>query len=168
MVEYVGGVNYGNHEKILLEIKKLMRDNAKEEIFLTVTSHGGPSGIGMSFYDTIRHVLKPNLITIGAGDVDSSGIIIFLSAERRLVTRHTTLLLHLAGRTFDSGKRYTANDMAVMVEEDRLKDEQYVSIVAERSNGKLSKKKVFELMERGTILSPELLVSYGLADGILG
>lgn len=165
-VEYFGMVNYATNERVLEEIRELAADSS-ERITLQVTSPGGPTGTAMSFYDTVRCLIRPRLTTIGSGDVDSSGIIIFLAGDKRYVTPHTTLLLHLAGRHFDEGKRYTASEMDAMLREDRLKDFQYASIVAEASQGRLDTKQVLTMMEKSTILTPLELVAYGLADAVL-
>lgn len=166
LIQYFGAVNYATSERVLHAIQERMQRSPGEEIFLTVTSAGGPTGTAMSFYDTVRAVLRPNLVTIGAGDVDSSGILIFLAGTRRFVTKHTTLLLHRAGRTFDGGKRFTAADLKAMFEEDELKDMQYASVVAHNS-GSLTTGQVLRMMDHNTILTPEQLVAYGLADAIL-
>ena len=167
MVEFFGMVSYAMTEKVVEEIQDLMHLDPAKEITMLVTSAGGPSGTAMGFYDTLRSVLKPRLTTIGSGDVDSSGIIVFLTGEKRYITKNTTLLLHLAGRTFDSGKRYTASEIDAIVREDRVKDFQYASILAERSRGRLTTEQVLSMMEKNTILTPLELVSYGLADEIL-
>ena len=167
IIEYLGTVNYATSERVLANIKGLMVDAHDEPICMIVTSTGGPTGTAMSFYDTIRYVLAPRLVTIGAGDVDSSGILIFLAGDERYITPHTTLLLHLAGRTFTGGIRFTASEIEIMVHEDRVKDLQYASVVAERSHGHLTAEKVLQLMERNTLLLPSDLVSFGLADAIV-
>lgn len=167
MLEYLGVVNYGTTERVLEEIRALYIEAPEEEIVLTVTSPGGPSGTAMGFHDHIQRVLKPNLTTIASGDVDSSGIILFLSGDRRYVTPNTTLLLHRAGRTFEGGKRITADELDAMLREDRLKDFQYASVVADRSGSRLTSEKVLSLMDANTILTPTDLVAYGLADEIL-
>lgn len=166
-VEYFGTVNYATNERVLEEIREHVLTNPTAPITLQVTSPGGPTGTAMSFYDTVRSVLKPKLITIGSGDVDSSGIIIFLAGDARYVTPHTTLLLHLAGRIFGEGQRFTVAEMDAMLREDRLKDFQYASVVAERSHGRLTSEQVLQMMEKNTILTPIELVTYGLADRIL-
>jgi ATP-dependent protease ClpP protease subunit len=166
LIEYLGTVNYATSERALCAIKAKMA--AGRTPTMLVTSAGGPSGTAMSFYDTVRYVLKAPLVTIGSGDVDSSGIIIYLSGEQRYVTKHTTLLLHPAGRSFDPGKRYTVPEMAAMVAEDRLKDAQYASVVAECSRGTLSQADVLSLMDIHTVLRPEDLLRYRLADAVLG
>lgn len=167
MIEYLGMVNYATSERILEEIRDLVSENPEGEISMLVTCAGGPSGTAMGFYDTVRSVIKPKLTTIGSGDVDSSGVIIFLAGDKRYVTKNTTLLFHLAGSSFESGKRYTANEIDAILREYRLKDFQYASIVAERSNGRLTSEQVLSMMEKNTILTPLELVSYGLANAIL-
>lgn len=167
MVNWNGGVNHATSQEVLDRIKLLLQNDKDAPVYLTVTSPGGGTGIGMGFYDTIKTVYKPNLTTIGTGDVDSSGIIVFLSGDKRYITPNTTLLLHLAGRTFDGGKRFTAQEMESMLREDTLKDFQYASVVSERSGGKLSTEKVLDMMAKSTVLSAEEAMHYGLAHEIL-
>ncbi len=166
-LQWIGGVSGGMLADITDRIQALLIENAAEPIHLIVTSHGGPTGIGMSFYDTMRSVYKPNLLTIGSGDVDSSGIIVYLSGETRYITPNTTLLLHLAGRTFDSPKRLTTPEMESIVKEDKLKDFQYASVIADRSNGRLTVQEVLDLMANNTVLTASEAVSLGIAHAIL-
>lgn len=165
--DYLGKVNYATNERVLTKIREITLLQPNEEIFMTVTSPGGPSGTGMSFFDHIRYVLKPNLVTIGSGDVDSSGMLIFLSGYKRYITKHTTGLLHLAGRIFEEGTRFTASDMEAMLKEDRIKDEQYAEVVAHSTDGKLTATSVLELMKKNTILTAEDFIKYGLAQQII-
>ncbi len=166
-LEYLGVVNYATNERVLINIKNLMIERPSETIYLSVTSPGGPTGTAMSFYDQVNSVLKPKLVTIGSGDVDSSGIIIFLCGDKRYMTRHTTVFFHLAGRTFDGTKRFTALDLEAMAREDKIKDLQYATLVAERSRGRLTREKVLSMMEKNTLSTPEEMVAYGLADKVL-
>jgi ATP-dependent Clp protease, protease subunit len=166
-IEWIGGVNYDNYEHVLGQIKDLMREDRTAAIDLLVTSHGGPSGVGMSFYDTVRHVLRPNLVTIGAGDVDSSGLILFLTGTTRYLTPHTTLMLHMAGRTFGNEQRFCAADVKGMLQEDSIKDRYYAEIVAGASGGRLAPDDVLALMAKTTILTPSEMLELGLAHGIV-
>jgi ATP-dependent protease ClpP protease subunit len=166
VLEYIGTVSNATNEKIFAEVKRRMKKNPVEEICLTVTSTGGPSGAAMCFYEMMRSILRPKLTTIGIGDVDSSGVIIFLSGSRRLISRRTTMLLHLAGRRFDPNVRFTAPELEAMALEDRLKDRQYAEIISNTSRN-LSIADVLNMMEQNTVLSPEQLLDYGLALGYL-
>lgn len=166
-LEWLGGVSYSNLELTLSGIKKFIKEDPKREIHLLVNSFGGGTGIGMSFYDTVRTWLKPKLYTIGSGDVDSSGVLIFLSGEKRFLTPNTTMLLHLGGRTFDKEKRFSTGDMENILKEDKLKDFQYASVVSEATEGKCTPEKILELMSQNTILTAEEAVNMGLAHTIL-
>lgn len=166
-VHWTGSVTSEAVEKATSSIEKILKKSQTAPINLIVTSPGGTSGTAMSFYDTMKLVYRPTLYTIGSGDVDSAGIIIFLTGSRRFLSPNTTLLLHLAGRTFPAGKRVTTVEMEAMLKEDKLKDFQYASIVSEQSNGRLSAQDVLDLMANNTVLTPTEAVDYGLAHGIL-
>lgn len=167
MLEWLGGVDYTNLQKILTGMKELMLDDSESEIQLLVNSYGGTTGIGMSFYDAVASWLKPNLTTIGSGDVDSSGIIVFLSGRNRFLTKNTTLLFHLAGRTFGMEKRFSTLDLENILKEDKLKDYQYACVVSDATLGKFSPEKVLEIMKNNTVLTAEEAVSMGLAHKVL-
>lgn len=165
-LRYVGSVTRQASERALKEIEKLIAKDPLAEVGLFISSPGGTTGAAMSFFDTVRQVLKPALVTIGSGDVDSSGVIILLAGDRRYLTKNTTMLLHSAGRYF-SNQRYTVKEMEAMLAEDRLKDAQYAALLAERSRGGLSTEKALALMEAQTVLSPARAVELGLADAVL-
>jgi ATP-dependent Clp protease protease subunit len=166
-IEWLGGVNFDNLDSTLKKIKSLMDEDPQDEIHLLINSFGGATGIGMSFYDAMTAWMRPNLVTIGSGDVDSSGIIIFLSGKKRFITKNTTLLLHLGGRTFGTDKRFTTADMESIIKEDNLKDYQYACVVADATKGKYSPEKILELMSKNTILTASEAVNMGLAHKVL-
>jgi ATP-dependent Clp protease, protease subunit len=166
-MEWFGGVSYSNLEKVIVGMKELMAQDPKEEIQLTVNSFGGITGIGMSFYDSVKSIHKPNLTTIGSGDVDSSGIIVFLAGDKRYLTKNTTMLLHLGGRTLESAKRFSTADLEDILREDKLKDYQYACVVADSTDGRCTTEKVLEMMSNNTILTAEEAVNLGLAHKVL-
>lgn len=166
-VEWLGGVNFDNLQTVLNKIKKLVEEDPAEEIYLVVNSYGGPTGVGMSFYDAVESWLRPNLTTVGSGDVDSSGIIVFLAGEKRYLTKNTTLLFHLAGRTFSTEKRFSTADLENILKEDKLKDYQYACVVSDRTNGRYSPEEVLNLMKNNTVLTALEAVQMGLAHKVL-
>lgn len=166
-VEWLGGVNYENQREVLRGIKSLLAVDREQDIYLVVSSYGGATAIGMGFYDTVRSVFKPNLVTIGSGEVDSSGIVVLLSAEKRFVTKNTTFLLHMGGRTFDNGIRFTNVEIENMLKESRLRDYQYACVLADATNGRSTPEKILDLMAKDTILTAEEAVNLGLAHKVL-
>lgn len=166
-VEWFGGVSHENLRNAVGKIKELLALDREAEVNLIVNSPGGATGIGMSFYDLIRSVLKPTLTTVGTGDVDSSGVIVFLAGTKRYLTRNTTLLFHLAGRTFGTEKRFSTADLEDILKEDRLKDYQYACVVSDATEGRLTPEKVLEMMKKNTVLTAEEAVSLGIAHKVL-
>jgi ATP-dependent Clp protease, protease subunit len=166
-IEWLGGVNYEKLQSTLDRVKILMQEKPNDEIQLVINSYGGCTGIGMSFYDAVRSWLRPNLITIGTGDVDSSGVLIFLAGKRRYLTKNTTMLLHLAGRTFEGDRRFSTKDMSDMLNEDKLKDYQYACVIADATAGKSTPESILALMARNTIITSEEAVRMGLAHKVL-
>jgi hypothetical protein len=69
-----------------------------------------------------------------------------LAGERRFLTKNTTMLFHLAGRTFAECKRFTTADMENMLKEDRLKDYQYACVIADRTNGAYDPERIIDMM----------------------
>ncbi len=174
-VEWLGSINYSNLENTLGRIKGLFSIDAEAPITLLVNSFGGTTGIGMSFYDAMRTWLPANLTTIGSGDVDSSGIVVLAAGIKRYITKNTTLLLHLAGRTFPGEKRFSTADIEAMMKEDRLKDYQYACVISdacmEKHKGesalKYTPEKILELMSKNTLLTAEEAVNMGIGHAVL-
>lgn len=166
-LEWLGGVTFENLQTVISRVKELMIKEPNEEIHLMVNSYGGPTGVGMSFYDAVKSWMRPNLITIGSGYVDSSGVIVFLAGERRYLTKNTTLLFHLAGRTFGEGKRFSTLDMENMLKEDKVKDYQYACVVSDATGGRYTPERILELMAANTVLTAEEAVNMGLAHRVL-
>lgn len=166
-IEWFGGVNHDNLRNTVTKIKELMAEDPQSKVSLLVNSPGGATGIAMSFYDTMHSVLKPDLATIGTGDVDSSGVIVFLAGTKRYLTRNTTLLFHLAGRTFGTEKRFSTADLEDILKEDKLKDYQYACAVSDATAGRLEVEKVLDMMRKNTVLTAEEAVSLGIAHKVI-
>ncbi len=167
ILSWFGGVTYENLEKTIEGIKKLLSQNTEQEVCLLINSYGGVTGIAMSFFDFVNSLFNLKLVTVGSGDVDSSGIIVFLAGRERILTKNTTMLLHLAGRTFDQSKRFSTADMENMLKEDKLKDYQYASLLAEATGDKYSTEHILGLMAQSTILTAEEALHMGLAHRII-
>src|SRR4051812_18347992 len=63
-LEYFGTVNYSTNERILNLIKEGLVNYPEDELYLAVTSAGGPTGTALSFYDSVRSILHADITTI--------------------------------------------------------------------------------------------------------
>lgn len=166
-VEWTGSISQESSNKVSAKIKSLMKKDPKKNINLIITSPGGPTGVGMSFYDLMTKVIRPNLCTIGSGDVDSAAVIVFLAGRERILTANTTLLIHMAGRVFNTPKRFTTTEISSILKEDTLKDQQYATVLSQASGGKLSYSKALSLMGKAVVLEPKDAIRFGLAHKII-
>lgn len=166
-IEWLGGVNYDNERQATQRLRELMMEDGDEEICLVINSYGGATAIGLSFHDVVKSVLKPNLVTVGSGEVDSSGLLVFLAGSKRYLTKNTTMLLHLGGRTLEDSQRFSTAEIEGMLKEMRLKDYQYACLAADATEGRCTPERLLELMSKDTILSAEEAVNLGLAHKVL-
>lgn len=166
-LQWVGGVNYGNFSDTICRMRELLDKDREEVINLLISSPGGQTGVAMSFYDLVKSIYRPRLWTVGAGDVDSSAIVLFLAGEKRFLTANTTMFIHLGGRTLDGDRRFSSSEINSMAKEDEIKDRQYATLLAKESGGILSVKEVLTMMNRNTVLTAEDAVRLGLADMII-
>ncbi len=162
VVPWFGPVNTENMAKVTAELVKLHKEDREARITLAMTSAGGWSSIGFSFYDLIRGMKLP-LDTIGSGFVDSMGVIIFLAGEQRFVTPHTNMLIHEARRYFQDKETVTRRDARANQEESDLYQSFYSGIVQERTGGRIVPAKLEEMMLHNTVLNPDQMIELGIA-----
>lgn len=167
MVYWLGGVNQDNYEKVLTRIIELHEENAKEWITLLITSPGGSRAISAAFYDLVKYVLKPRLRTVGLGEVDSCGMLVFVAGEERLVAPRTTFYFHELSRDFDEKTHLRASELREMTHEVMFTQGLQAMAVADATNGKHQPEEILRLMERETSLNAEELVKMGIAHRIL-
>lgn len=165
-VQWIGSVNYNNFSDVTEKIINLQEKNKNQPINLLVSSPGGQTGIAMSFYDLMNGFYRPNLQTIGSGDVDSSAIVVFLTGRKRFITSNTTMFIHLGGRTMDGDRRFSSAEINSMAKEDTIKDRQYAALLAKES-GRLTTEEVLRLMHRNTVLTAVEVVKFGFAHRLI-
>ena len=167
MVYWLGGINQDNYEKVLTKVIKLYEENPEEWITLLITSPGGSRAISAAFYDFVKHVLKPRLRTIGLGEVDSCGMLIFVAGDQRFVAPRTTFYFHEMSREFDEKTRLRASELREIVKEVYYTQGLQAMAVADCTNGKHQPEDILRLMERETSLNAEDLLKMGIAHRIL-
>ena len=165
-VGWIGSVDEENFKKVSGDIGRLMKKSKKKPIYLIVNSGGGSTAAGFGFYDMMM-LFKPNLVTIGTGDVSSIAIIVWLAGKKRFLTKHCSLFFHEIGRTFKGSSRYDTTEIRSVHENLTTDENFYAAIVAASSRGRLSKKQVIELLQKEKTLLPEEVRALGLAHAIV-
>ncbi len=127
---------------------------------LLINSFGSDTDSAMSFYSSVKKT-KPNIITVGLGSISSAAVLLFCSAEKRIISRRAYIILHpiktnFEGITLDVAKKM--NDFLT---------KNYSKAISETTNGKLTPKKIVEMMKENTLLTGEQAVSLGIATELL-
>lgn len=164
MITFMGRVEDKTCNETLSKIKELHLKN-DHPITLTVTSHGGSVPMSLAFYDIIR-LMRPNLRTIASGCVDSSAVIIWLSANTRAITPHTQMTLHPGSRSFGRDEKSTQQALECSIVGLAAYEKHYLQILVDSSRGKLSRAHAKRLNQKHTVLLPDDLLKLGLAQEI--
>lgn len=78
---------------LLKQLMFLDRDDPEKEITLYINSPGGEVQSGIAVYDFMTLMSAP-LTTVCIGTAASMGAILFLAGSRRIMTRHSRLMIH--------------------------------------------------------------------------
>ena len=165
IVPWFGAVNTENMSKVMAELVKLNKEDRDARITLFVMTAGGSSAIGFGFYDVVRGMNLP-IDTVGSGFVDSMGVIIFLVGKHRLVTPHTSMLIHEGRRYFSEKETITRRDSLAYQEESELYKGFYEGIVEENTDGRIAPTQLEDMMLHNTVLNPDRMIELGLAHGL--
>jgi ATP-dependent protease ClpP protease subunit len=161
-VTWFGSIDTQNAAKVVTDIMKFYAEDPKREIFLFIHSGGGATGTSLGFHDYIQ-ALGINLTTIGIGYVDSAAVVVFLSGHRRLISPHSTLILHQGRRVWESNRTTTTCDMQTTVAESELSDKYYADVVAQRCNNMLPRDILNDMILKGKVLTAEETIRFGIA-----
>ncbi len=133
-------------------------------ITVMMNNPGGDYYHGMAIYDRIMD--SPCHVTIHAsGYVMSMGSIIFQAADKRLMTRNATMLLHYgtsgySGHTLDHERSVDESKRLRIVMEDTYLERML------KKDPKMTRAKVHELLQFDTFLDASRAIRLGLADGL--
>jgi len=161
----LGVVNRESVDAIFKGAAGLIGKDPSAEVFLLINSGGGSVDAGNMVIDLLPK-LCPNLVTVGSGMVGSMAIPIFLSGGKRYITRHTRFFFH------EVGNNYKDTRLGVGEVESDLKDLEalqhwYIEYVVERTEGKLSEKRLRRMMRSETTLYPKDMKGLGLFDKVI-
>lgn len=129
-------------------------------IYLHITSIGGDLFAGFRGMDLIENSSVP-IYTVVEGYAQSAGSMLFLAGKKRFMTENSFMLIHQLSSygengTFEQLKDSFSNNQVLM---DRI-----VNIYIKKSDGKLTKKKLQELLKHDLFWDFKICKSYNLAD----
>lgn len=129
-------------------------------IYLHITSVGGDLFAGLRGMDIIENSIIP-IYTIVEGYAQSAGSMLFLAGKKRYMTENSYMLIHQLSSygesgTFEQLKDSFTNNQILM---DRI-----IEIYCKKSNGKLTKKKLQDLLKHDLFWDFKKCKMHNLAD----
>lgn len=156
------GVNGSSVSELINSLEASHQYSPKTPSVLFVASRGGELGLGMGFFHWVRFANIP-LITVGMGEVASSGVLMFLSGTKRFVLPDTHFYFH-PGETGITRKSSPSEGRGLVKSFEYEKQAMHKII---RQETHISKKKLRKIDDScGTLVDKQLL-KFGFASRIL-
>lgn len=155
------GFNDDMANSIVAQLLFLESSDPDRDIYMYINSPGGLITSMYAIYDTMNYV-RPNVITIGFGQVASAGSFILAAGTKgkRYVLPNTEVMIH----ELSAGHQGKATDLEIHIKQSiKLRDrmaKQYVEMTGQ------SLKRIKRDMEREYFMSAEEAVKYGIVDSV--
>lgn len=152
-------------KKFEVAMRALEYFDAKSPITVVMNNPGGNWYHGMAIYDRIMD--SPCPVTIHAtGHVMSMGAVIIQAADKRLLTRNATVLLHYGQNGFD-GHAIDHERSAEEGKRLRLEMEELFLAQMVKKDPTMTLEKLRELLRFDTFMDAAKAIRLGLADGFV-
>lgn len=166
IIHWTGGVDEDKLRLHSADLAKMVLSGGGT-IGLLLSNTGGKCVHGYGFYDLVKCVLKPELVTMVSGSAESMGVILYLSATAgRIMTKNSSLFFHEIGAILKEG-RYSLSELKNATKDNESHQKIYAEIIAENSQGKLTVRKVLKMMKRECRIYPDEAMRLGLCDLVL-
>lgn len=162
IVVILGEISDEQALRVRSELNYFYQKSATEPIYLEIQSPGGSVSAGYSILDYCE-MLPNEIITIGTGTVASMGSFLLTCAgNKRYVTKNCEVLYH---QPLVNGLSGQASDVEIHTLHLLGMKDKMIYELSEHSN--LSSKKIKNLLDRDSWLTPSQCVEAGLVDGVL-
>lgn len=159
---WIGNVDEAHYMGFIGEIRQYIGQKRwPRKVVLYLNSFGGDLGVAEAFYDYVR-ASGLHLVTIAAGDVESSAVVLFLSGEERYASQFSSFLIHdpvlgMHGELTIRDVKQTSLHISSM-------HERYLAILS-RASG-ISKEEIDKISEDASPFGPERAKELGIVHEI--
>lgn len=151
----------------LIESIRTMIDEAPEDwIQLNIMSPGGQVTTGFALYDYLKST-GVKLQTLALGHAHSMAVPLFLAGDHRVMAKRAIMLLHELSKPFQKEERLNVTQLRRQLDAMEHLQSQYIEVLADRTEGKLTRENALQLMETETILTAKQARKLGIAHEIL-
>ncbi len=133
---------------------------ANDPVTVLINSSGGEPRTALGIYDLLASCQR-NTVGVVAGRAESSASLILQVCRKRIITRHSTMMLHVSRVRVKGSVR----NAQAMLDAFRRTDDRFYAIYAERSGSNIDK--IQDMAFRDLHFGAEEALAAGLVDEIL-
>lgn len=159
------GVDYLLAERTIKNIH-ILENISADPITIIMNNIGGDTMHGFAIYDAIKNC-RCHVTIKGTGNIMSMATVILQAGDERLLSEHTTVMLHYGENSTAGHVKNTQNWIKFYQKMDRKLSIVLYNKIKEK-NPRFSLQKLERLLEFDTILDADEAVNLGLADGKYG
>jgi ATP-dependent Clp protease, protease subunit len=145
-LSYYDGISDQKSRSLMEACAQAIAQTSPEQLYFLFSSSGGSVDAGIALYHYLRALPVP-IIMHNTGSVDSVANMVFLAADHRYATPHSSFLLHGITWTFGQGTTLTWTQLQETVDRFRSLEARMSAIMSERTT--LSEADVRTLFHQG-------------------
>jgi ATP-dependent Clp protease, protease subunit len=162
VIKFFAPVNEQTIQKLIAAVDDKVSAGATE-LTLLISTSGGSVFYGLSAYNYLKG-LPLKLTTHNFGSVDSIGVPLYSSGDRRLCAPQARFLLHPVTMTFPNGGSYEELQLLEKIKSMRVDMDNFARVVA--ANTGKTERQILAAMRSRTSLDPENARAWGLVHEI--
>lgn len=132
-------------------------------LYFLLSSTGGSVDAGIVLYNYLRS-LPVELIMHNVGSIDSIANVVFLAAETRLASPHSSFLLHGINWGSGQGSQLSYVQLQETLSDFRSKEEKLIGIITQRTQ--ISKAELRRLFRQGESKDLEFALARGIIQDV--
>lgn len=157
-----GRIDQEMYRRVIKELQEAERATKKNEIVTVYfDSQGGDSQTACGLYDIVRSC-KRKVTGIVAGRADSGAPVILQACHRRLMTEHSSIMLHRLSLCIGE---LSLGDAKTTVQRFEQLDEKMIDIISAKA--RYSRDEVAKLMSVDVHLDASKALEFGLIDQVI-
>jgi ATP-dependent protease ClpP protease subunit len=134
-----------------------------EEIYLSVSSPGGSTQIGLNSYNFLSS-LPIKIITHAVGNVDSAALSLFFAGEKRMATHDTTFNIHRPVVKFNNDDKFNEDSLLERLNILKNEKEKILNLYTLRSQNKNFR--FCQLLNEGAVLNTEQAINLNIISDV--
>lgn len=159
-INYCDEINLAKTKAFMGGISDIVSKQHPDVLYILFASSGGLIDSGIALYNFLR-ALPVEIIMHNIGNIDSIANVVFLAAETRYTSVHSSFLFHGINWNFGPNASVNKNQINEIMSYFKLSESKIAGIITERT--KLTTEEVMALSSHGESKNAE----YALAKGVV-